>query len=50
MVVSIRLARSGLVRRPIFNIVVAFKKSPRDGKHLEKVRWEGKDWEEDGAR
>jgi ribosomal protein S16 len=37
MVIMIRLARAGTVRRPIFRMVVADKKSPRDGKHLEKV-------------
>jgi small subunit ribosomal protein S16 len=39
MVVRIRLARHGIKirNRPFYNIVVANAKSPRDGKHIEKV-------------
>ncbi|CAB4381491.1 unnamed protein product [Rhizophagus irregularis] len=39
MVVRIRLARHGIKirNRPFYNIVVANAKTPRDGKHIEKV-------------
>ncbi|CAG8458584.1 4194_t:CDS:2 [Acaulospora colombiana] len=37
MVVRIRLARHGIRNRPFYHIVVANSKSPRDGKHLEKL-------------
>ncbi|CAG8479680.1 25093_t:CDS:2 [Dentiscutata erythropus] len=37
MVVRIRLACRGIRNRPFYHIVVANSKSPRDGKHIEKV-------------
>lgn len=37
MSVKIRLARFGAKKRPIYRIVVANSKSPRDGKFLETV-------------
>eukprot|EP00053_Salpingoeca_punica_P010062 m.90567 g.90567 ORF g.90567 m.90567 type:complete len:107 (+) comp15268_c0_seq1:41-361(+) len=37
MVVAIRLSRWGNRHRPFFRIVVANARSPRDGKHLERV-------------
>ncbi|RIB05073.1 ribosomal protein S16 domain-containing protein, partial [Gigaspora rosea] len=37
MVVRIRLACHGIRNRPFYHIVVANSKSPRDGKHIEKV-------------
>ncbi|MBU4345600.1 MAG: 30S ribosomal protein S16 [Desulfobacteraceae bacterium] len=37
MSVKIRLARFGAKKRPIYRIVVADSKSPRDGKFLETV-------------
>ena len=43
MVVRIRLARFGRKHRPFYRIVVADARSPRDGRHLERVplRWDG---------
>jgi small subunit ribosomal protein S16 len=35
MAVSIRLRREGALNRPYFKIVVADKRSPRDGKFIE---------------
>ena len=37
MVVRIRLARFGRKHRPFYRIVVADARSPRDGRHLERV-------------
>lgn len=37
MSVKIRLARHGAKKRPFYRIVVADKKSPRDGRYLENV-------------
>ena len=37
MSVKIRLARHGAKKTPFYRIVVADKKSPRDGKYLENV-------------
>ncbi|CAJ0906329.1 7841_t:CDS:2 [Entrophospora sp. SA101] len=37
MVVRIRLACHGIRNRPFYHVVVADIKSPRDGKHIEKV-------------
>jgi small subunit ribosomal protein S16 len=37
MPVSIRLARHGAKKNPIYRIVVADKRSPRDGRRLEQV-------------
>lgn len=35
--VVIRLARGGSKKRPFYQIVVADKRSPRDGRHIEKI-------------
>ena len=35
--VKIRLARRGRVHRPIYNIVAADSRKPRDGRYLEKL-------------
>ena len=35
--VVIRLSRSGSKRRPIYNMVVADSRKPRDGRYLERV-------------
>ena len=37
MAVSIRLARHGSKKRPFYRIVVADKRSPRDGRKIEQV-------------
>ncbi|BDD02748.1 30S ribosomal protein S16 [Aureibacter tunicatorum] len=37
MAVKIRLARRGRKRRPIYDVVVADSRSPRDGKFIEKI-------------
>ncbi|NLR92879.1 MULTISPECIES: 30S ribosomal protein S16 [Flammeovirga] len=37
MAVKIRLARRGRKRRPIYNVVVADSRSPRDGRFIEKL-------------
>jgi small subunit ribosomal protein S16 len=37
MAVSIRLRREGALNRPYYKVVVADKRSPRDGKFLELV-------------
>ncbi len=37
MAVRIRLQRRGTHKRPYYHIVVADKRSPRDGKFLEKI-------------
>lgn len=37
MSVTIRLARHGAKKNPIYRIVVADKRSPRDGRRLEQV-------------
>ncbi|MEH0158094.1 30S ribosomal protein S16 [Limibacter armeniacum] len=37
MAVKIRLARKGRKRKPIYNVVVADSRSPRDGKFIEKL-------------
>jgi len=37
MVVRIRLARFGRKHRPFYRIVVADARSPRDGRHIERV-------------
>jgi small subunit ribosomal protein S16 len=37
MAVSIRLRREGALNRPYFKVVVADKRSPRDGKFIEMV-------------
>lgn len=37
MAVSIRLRREGALNRPYFKVVVADKRSPRDGKFIEIV-------------
>ncbi|GAA4830649.1 30S ribosomal protein S16 [Algivirga pacifica] len=37
MAVKIRLARRGRKRKPIYNVVVANSKSPRDGRFIEKL-------------
>jgi len=35
--VTIRLARGGSLKRPFYHIVVADKRSPRDGRFIERV-------------
>ena len=35
--VVIRLARGGAKKKPFYRIVVADKRSPRDGKYIEKI-------------
>ncbi len=35
--VVIRLARGGSKKRPFYQVVVADKRSPRDGRHIEKI-------------
>lgn len=35
--VVIRLARAGAKKRPFYNIVVADKRSKRDGRHIERI-------------
>ncbi len=37
MVVAMRLARWGRTNRPFFRLVVADKRMPRNGRHLEKL-------------
>jgi len=37
MSVTIRLARGGMKKRPVYRIVVSNSRSPRDGKFLEKI-------------
>ncbi|MCS6986209.1 MAG: 30S ribosomal protein S16 [Sphingomonadaceae bacterium] len=37
MALSIRLARGGAKKRPVYRIVVADSRSPRDGRFLEKL-------------
>jgi small subunit ribosomal protein S16 len=37
MGVAIRLQRFGVRHRPFYRMVVADRKSPRDGKHVERV-------------
>ena len=37
MAISIRLARGGMKKRPVYRIVVADSRAPRDGKFLEKI-------------
>ena len=55
MAVSIRLRREGTKNRPYFRVVVADKRSPRDGKFIEAIgnydpRKEGENFEIDLAR
>ena len=55
MAVSIRLRREGTKNRPFFRVVVADKRSPRDGKFIEAIgnydpRKEGENFEIDLAR
>lgn len=35
--VVIRLARGGAKKRPFYQVVVTDKRSPRDGRHIEKI-------------
>lgn len=35
--VVIRMARGGAKRRPFYQIVVADKRAPRDGRHIERI-------------
>ncbi|PVZ62991.1 30S ribosomal protein S16 [Pelagibaculum spongiae] len=35
--VSIRLSRGGSKKRPFYHIVVADSRSPRDGRHIERI-------------
>ena len=37
MAISIRLARGGAKKRPVYRIVVADSRNPRDGKYLERL-------------
>ena len=37
MALKIRLARGGTKKRPVYSIVVADSKSPRDGRFIEKI-------------
>lgn len=37
MALSIRLARGGAKKRPVYRIVVADSRSPRDGRFIEKI-------------
>ena len=37
MALKIRLARGGAKKRPFFSIVVAYSRSPRDGRFIEKL-------------
>jgi len=37
MALSIRLARGGAKKRPVYRIVVADSRNPRDGKYLERL-------------
>lgn len=39
MAVKIRLRQQGRINRPFYRVVVADKRSPRDGKYLESVGW-----------
>lgn len=39
MAVKIRLRQQGRINRPFFRVVVADKRSPRDGKYIESVGW-----------
>jgi len=55
MAVSIRLRREGTRNRPYYRVVVADKRSPRDGKFIEMIgvydpRREGENYEIDLAR
>ena len=55
MAVAIRLRREGALNRPYFKVVVADKRSPRDGKFIEAIgnydpRKEGENFEIDLAR
>lgn len=55
MAVSIRLRREGTKNRPYFRVVVADKRSPRDGKFIEAIgnydpRKEGENFQIDLAR
>ena len=37
MALKIRLSRAGSKKRPVYRVVVADSRSPRDGKFIEKV-------------
>ncbi|MGB6906933.1 MAG: 30S ribosomal protein S16, partial [Methyloceanibacter sp.] len=37
MSLKIRLARAGAKKRPFYRIVIAYSRSPRDGRYIEKV-------------
>ena len=37
MALKIRLARSGSKKRPVYSVVIADSKSPRDGRFIEKI-------------
>ena len=37
MAVSIRLQRKGIIHKPFYHIVAADRRSPRDGRYIEKL-------------